>query len=60
MKQRQIFFLLVALSLIRNASGNAPRVVDVKSADGVASARLSRENFPTSLPISFSVRRLAK
>jgi pimeloyl-ACP methyl ester carboxylesterase len=34
MKQRQIFFLLVALFLVRNASGNAPQIVDVKSADG--------------------------
>jgi pimeloyl-ACP methyl ester carboxylesterase len=34
MKQRQIFFLLVAFFLVRNASGNAPRVVDLKSADG--------------------------
>jgi pimeloyl-ACP methyl ester carboxylesterase len=34
MKQRQIFFLLVALFLVRNASGNAPQNVDVKSADG--------------------------
>ena len=35
MKRRQIFFLLVALFLIRNASGNAPRIVDLKSPDGV-------------------------
>jgi pimeloyl-ACP methyl ester carboxylesterase len=34
MKQRQIFLLLVALFLVRNASGNAPQIVDVKSADG--------------------------
>jgi pimeloyl-ACP methyl ester carboxylesterase len=34
MKQRQIFFLLVALFLVRNASGNAPRVVDLKTPDG--------------------------
>jgi hypothetical protein len=34
MKQRQIFFLSVALFLVRSASGNAPRDVDLKSADG--------------------------
>jgi tetratricopeptide (TPR) repeat protein len=34
MKQRQIFFLLVALFLVCNASGNAPRVVDLKTHDG--------------------------
>jgi pimeloyl-ACP methyl ester carboxylesterase len=35
MKQRQIFFLLVALFLVRNASGNAPRIVDLKTSDGI-------------------------
>ena len=34
MKQRQILFLLVALFLVRNASGNSPRVVDLKTPDG--------------------------
>src|SRR6266480_5905175 len=34
MKQRQIFFLLVALFLVRNASGNTPRIVDLKAPDG--------------------------
>jgi hypothetical protein len=34
MKQRRIFFLLVALFFVRNASGNAPRVVDFKTANG--------------------------
>ena len=34
MKQRQIFFLLVALFSVRNASANAPRVVDLKTPDG--------------------------
>ena len=34
MKQRQIFFLLVALFFARNASGNVPRDVDLKSGDG--------------------------
>ena len=33
MKQRQIF-LLVALLFVRNASGDSPRVVDVKTPDG--------------------------
>ncbi|HSS16468.1 MAG TPA: alpha/beta fold hydrolase [Candidatus Dormibacteraeota bacterium] len=33
-KPRQIFFLLVALFLVRNASANAPRVVDLKTPDG--------------------------
>jgi tetratricopeptide (TPR) repeat protein len=33
MKHRQIFFLLVTLFLVRNASGNAPRVVDFKTPD---------------------------
>ncbi|MGH7984467.1 MAG: alpha/beta fold hydrolase [Candidatus Udaeobacter sp.] len=33
-KRRQIFFLVVALFLVRNASGNAPRVVDLKTPDG--------------------------
>jgi pimeloyl-ACP methyl ester carboxylesterase len=34
MKRRQIFFLVVALFLVRNASGDAPRVVDLKTSDG--------------------------
>jgi dienelactone hydrolase len=34
MKQRHIFFLLVALFFVRNASGDSPRVVDVKTPDG--------------------------
>ena len=34
MKQKQIFSLLVALFFIRNASGDAPRIVDVKTSDG--------------------------
>jgi len=33
-KQRQIFLLLVALFFVRNASGDAPRVVDIKTPDG--------------------------
>jgi len=33
-KQRQIFLLLVALFFVHNASGNAPRVVDLKTPDG--------------------------
>src|SRR5262245_64063537 len=33
-KQRQIFFLLGALIFVRNASGDSPRVVDVKTPDG--------------------------
>ena len=32
---KQIFFLLVALFLVRNASGDAPRVVDLKTPDGI-------------------------
>ena len=32
---KRIFFLLVALFLVRNASGNAPRVVDLKTPDGI-------------------------
>jgi dienelactone hydrolase len=32
--QIQIFFLLVALLFVRNASGDGPRVVDLKTADG--------------------------
>jgi len=32
---KQIFFLLVALFLVRNASGDAPRVVDLKTPDGM-------------------------
>ena len=34
MKHRQIFFVLVTLFLVRNASGNAPRIVDLKAPDG--------------------------
>ena len=34
MKQGQIFFLLVALFLVRNASANTPGVVDLKTPDG--------------------------
>jgi pimeloyl-ACP methyl ester carboxylesterase len=34
MKQKQIFLLLIAFLLVRNAQANAPRVVDFKSADG--------------------------
>jgi pimeloyl-ACP methyl ester carboxylesterase len=34
MKRRQIFFLVVALFLVRNASGDAPRVVGLKTSDG--------------------------
>lgn len=34
MKQRQILFLLVALFLVHNAAGDAPRVVDLKTPDG--------------------------
>jgi pimeloyl-ACP methyl ester carboxylesterase len=34
MKQKQMFFLLVALFFVRNASGDAPRIVDVKTTDG--------------------------
>ena len=34
MKRRQIFFLVVALFLVRNASGDAPRVVNLKTSDG--------------------------
>jgi pimeloyl-ACP methyl ester carboxylesterase len=34
LKRRQIFFLVVALFLVRNASGDAPRVVDLKTSDG--------------------------
>jgi tetratricopeptide (TPR) repeat protein len=34
MKRRQIFFLVVALFLARNASGDAPRIVDLKTSDG--------------------------
>jgi len=34
MKQGQIFFLLVALFLVRNASANTPGIVDLKTPDG--------------------------
>jgi len=34
MKQRQIFFSLVALFFVRGASGNSPRDVDFKSTNG--------------------------
>ncbi len=34
MKQRQLFFLLVALFFVRNASGNTSHVVDIKTPDG--------------------------
>jgi len=34
MKERQIFFVLIALLFVRDTSGNSPRDVDVKVADG--------------------------
>jgi alpha/beta superfamily hydrolase len=47
MKRRQIFFLLVALFLVRNASANAPRVVDLKTPDGTV---LKATYFATAKP----------
>ena len=46
-KRRQIFFLVVALFLVRNASGNAPRVVDLKTPDGTV---LKGTYFPAAKP----------
>src|SRR5262249_42551361 len=34
MKQGQVLFLLVAFFLVRNASGDAPHIVDLKTPDG--------------------------
>jgi tetratricopeptide (TPR) repeat protein len=47
MKQRQIFFLLLTLLLVRNASGSAPRVVDFKAPDGTI---LKGTYFPAAKP----------